>query len=102
MQAQNGMPSGTSMTSTTPAARAAAPELTAAEAALIVAFAEVATPAGVHIAAPDDALVGRVASALGGLGARFAGEYPKMLHALDLAALPLSGKRLSQLPVGRR
>ena len=76
--------------------------LTAQDALRIVALAEVATPAGRHVRAPDGALVAEIAAALPHLGPRFAKDYGKLLLALDLAAVPLTGRRFSELDVEAR
>ncbi|MCB9626864.1 MAG: GMC family oxidoreductase [Sandaracinaceae bacterium] len=69
---------------------------------LVLAIAEVATPAGVHVRPPNSETVRRVERILAGLGSEGLGVYSGMLHALDLAGVPLAGQRLTQLPLAER
>lgn len=70
--------------------------------ATLLAIVEAACPAGRRLAAPDASIVEPIHRALDQLlpGAR--GAYDALVRTLDLAAVPLTGRRLSKLPVSRR
>jgi choline dehydrogenase-like flavoprotein len=76
--------------------------LGSADARRIVAFAEAATPAGRFHRAPDAELVAAVAAGIEEMGPPIRDHYRAMLLALDLAALPVAGRRLSELPLPAR
>ncbi|NUN12447.1 MAG: GMC family oxidoreductase [Myxococcales bacterium] len=78
------------------------PRLDAADARRIVLLAEAVTPAGQTVAAPDADLVNHVWAILLRIGSEAAGRYGTLLSALDVAAIPLAGRRLFDLPVELR
>ena len=69
----------------------------------LLALAEVATPAGEHIQAPGALFLSEVADVVADLyGPNGGGLYRALLQSIELAAIPLSGSRLSRLPVEKR
>ncbi|MBK8692743.1 MAG: GMC family oxidoreductase [Deltaproteobacteria bacterium] len=72
------------------------------EARVLLAIAEAATPAGRHVRAPDARTVDAVEAVLERFGPSADRAWLTALHALDLAAIPLSGARLSSLPIAAR
>ncbi|MCA9607736.1 MAG: hypothetical protein KC619_19140, partial [Myxococcales bacterium] len=72
--------------------------LTPDERFAVVAIAQVATPAGALVPTPDGAMVDAVVRLVDGLGAGTLSGYRKLLSALDAAAIPLTGSRLTSLP----
>ena len=74
----------------------------AEEARVLLAIAEAATPAGRHVRAPDARTVDAVEAVLERFGPSADRAWLAGLQALDLAALPLAGARLSSLPIGAR
>jgi len=66
------------------AATRAAASLAAADARRVIALAEVATPAGEHVRAPDAEMVALVAMGLERMGSPLREHYGKLLLALDL------------------
>jgi choline dehydrogenase-like flavoprotein len=69
----------------------------------LLALAEVATPAGEHIQAPGALFLSEVADVVADLyGPNGGGLYRALLQSIELAAIPLSGSRLSRLPVAKR
>ncbi|MDH5492813.1 MAG: GMC family oxidoreductase, partial [Myxococcales bacterium] len=63
---------------------------------------EAATPGGEHVAQPDWQTVDAVAELMGSFGEAAFSGYARLLHLVDLAALPFAGRRLSRLRVDRR
>lgn len=72
------------------------------DARLLLRIAEAAAPAGRVIPAPDGAMIARVQLIVGGIGPNAWTAYCALARALDLAALPLSGRRLSKLALHKR
>lgn len=72
------------------------------EVRLLVAVAEAVTPEGAHVRAPSREIVAAVEDALTRTGRAALVGYGPLLRALDLAAVPLAGARLSELPVEAR
>lgn len=77
-------------------------ELSPARRRLLLALAEASTPGGEIVRAPDLDTVARVEALLGELGERALPTYGRMLELADLASVPLTGRRLSKLPVAER
>ncbi|MEZ4338730.1 MAG: GMC family oxidoreductase [Sandaracinaceae bacterium] len=73
------------------------PTLSPAERFALVAIAEVATPAGRLVPMPDGATVDAVARLVDSFGSGTLGGWRGLLRALDAAAIPLAGSRLSSL-----
>lgn len=71
--------------------------LTPAERWTFLQIAEVATPAGERIPAPDASTIEEVEKFVDGLGRGTLLGYRALLRALDVAAVPLTGKTLSSL-----
>ncbi|HJL19023.1 MAG TPA: GMC family oxidoreductase [Sandaracinaceae bacterium LLY-WYZ-13_1] len=65
-------------------------------------IAEAATPPGEHVPLPDARTIDNVERLLSRFGPTGLHGYRAMLRALDLAAIPLTGSRLSTLPPDRR
>ncbi|MFO0606914.1 MAG: GMC family oxidoreductase [Polyangiales bacterium] len=76
--------------------------LAADDAALALALAEVAAPAGRFVAAPGPRTVDRLEEVLGRFGEEAARAWLTGLRALDLAGVAAAGGRLSSLPPLRR
>lgn len=76
--------------------------LTPRERHALVAIAEVATPPGRWVPAPDGAMVDAVAQLVDGLGAGTLSGYRAILTALDLASVPFAGAALSSLDEAAR
>ncbi len=83
-----------------PAARP--PRLSEESAALLLAIAEVATPVGAHVRAPDVETVRDVEKVLARLGDDGMTAYAGVLRLLDAAAIPIAGRRLSKLAPSAR
>jgi hypothetical protein len=67
------------------------------------ALAEVVTPPGQHLPAPDERMLAEIEEIVGELyGPSGQGIYRGLLHTIELAAIPLSGRRLSRLAVDER
>ncbi|NOY92510.1 MAG: GMC family oxidoreductase [Deltaproteobacteria bacterium] len=77
-------------------------KLSAGERRLLLALAEAATPAGQVVPSPDGETVARVEALLASLSPKAVRAYGHALRAVDLAALPLTGRRLSKLSLERR
>lgn len=71
-----------------------------ADVALLRRLAEAATPPGRLVGTASDETIHRVYTVVAGMGA-WTG-YLAMARTLDLAAIPLTGRRLSRLPIPRR
>lgn len=71
--------------------------LTPSERFTLLRIAEAATPPGAHIRLPDGETIARVEGLVSRLGAGGMRGYRSALVALDLAAVPLTGQRLSAL-----
>lgn len=69
---------------------------------ILLAIAEVLTPAGAVLPAPGEATVEAVRSVLGHVGPRGEWGYRALLRLLDLASVPTTGRRLSALDIDRR
>lgn len=69
---------------------------------ILLSVAEVATPAGRVLGPPDAGTVEATARLLGGISPGVLRGYGALLSALDAAALPVAGGRLSRLPAERR
>lgn len=69
---------------------------------ILLALAEVATPAGELLRPPDVTLPERALEAAAELSPFDVRAYLASLRALDLAAVPLTGRRLAALPVSER
>lgn len=80
------------------AARQAQALLSEREASTLLAIAEAATPAGSHVPRPDRRTVAEVTELLSEMGSKALKTYRGLLRLVDLAAVPLSGRRLSALP----
>ena len=76
--------------------------LSATERGLLLALAEAATPAGRYVPAPDLETVTRTEALLLRFDPQALSAYGYLLRALDLAAVPLTGQRLSKLSVDKR
>jgi len=76
--------------------------LSAGERRLLLALAEAAAPAGRYVPAPDLDTIARVEALLAMFGPKAVSTYGHMLRVADLAAVPLTGRRLSKLPVAKR
>ncbi len=68
----------------------------------LLRIAEVATPPGNRISLPNASTVDSVHALLARMGSSTATGYRALLRALDLAAVPLYGSRLSALPQEER
>lgn len=79
-----------------------ADHLVHAERKVLLRIAEVATPVGRRVPVPDDALVTSVERLVERFDSRGVVGYRVLVRALDLAAVPLTGRRLSQLPTAKR
>lgn len=64
---------------------------------ILMAIAEVATPPGAHVPQFDADMLDRVDNVVRRLGPGGPAGYGAMLRVVDLAAVPLSGRRLSRL-----
>ncbi len=73
------------------------PHFGAADAELLLRIAEVATPGGLHVRAPDARTVADVEKVLERFGEGALAIYVQLLRALDLAAIPVAGRRLWDL-----
>lgn len=82
--------------------QASARRIGADEARLLLAIAEAAAPAGAFVSAPGPAMVDAVEHALDRFGAPADRAWRAALHALDVAAVAVSGSRLSALPIEAR
>ncbi|MBL4636875.1 MAG: hypothetical protein JKY56_23690, partial [Kofleriaceae bacterium] len=70
---------------------------------ILLALAEVATPAGAHVQIPGEFLLAQVDEIVGDLyGPNGQGLYRALLQSVEMAAIPLSGRRLSSLPRDKR
>lgn len=69
---------------------------------LLLRIAEAATPSGAVIPTPTRHTIHRVHAIVIGMGPSAWGGYRKMAQALDVAAMPFCGRRLSRLPIPRR
>ncbi len=70
---------------------------------ILLALAEVATPAGEHVQAPGDFFLAQVADVIADLyGPDGMGVYRALLQTVELAAIPLAGRRLSRLAKDKR
>ncbi len=78
------------------------PRFGADDAALLLRIAEVATPGGVHVRPPDARTVADVEKLLERAGDEGMTVYVGLLRALDVAAVAVAGRRLSQLEKGAR
>lgn len=76
--------------------------LSPSERFVFLRIAEAATPPGAHVPLPDAATIDRVERMLTRYGPTGLNGYRAMLTALDLAAVPLKGARLSTLPPEER
>lgn len=76
--------------------------LSTRDAATLLAVAEAATPAGSHVPQPDRRTVAEVCELVSAMGPNALGTYKRLLHLLDLAAVPRTGRRLSALPEAKR
>lgn len=85
-----------------PVGRDSRPRFAAADAELLIRIAEAATPGGKHVRTPDMETVRDVEKVLEKLGADGLTAYAGMLRALDLAAIPFTGRRLSELELDAR
>lgn len=72
------------------------------EVRLLLSLAEAATPVGEHVRAPSVDMVQRIEALLEPAGGTASKGYAALLHALDLASLPTTGQRLSELPLETR
>jgi choline dehydrogenase-like flavoprotein len=78
------------------------PHLSIDEQWTLLRIAEVATPAGRSVPIADASTLAEVERFLDRIGKTAASAYRGLVHALDLAAIPLSGRRLSSLaPIDR-
>ncbi len=77
-------------------------ELTLSEQWTLLRIAEAATPPGRAVPLPDGQTIDSVHRLLARLGGPTASAYRALVTALDLAAVPLSGRRLSALPLEQR
>ncbi len=68
----------------------------------LLRIAEAATPAGAHVPLPDGETIAAVHRLLGRLGPATTHAYRALVRALDLAAVPLTGRRLASLSVEER
>ncbi len=68
----------------------------------LLRIAEAATPQGEHVPLPDGDTIASVHRLLARLGPATTNAYRALVTALDLAAVPLAGRRLSSLPVEER
>ncbi len=75
---------------------------TAGDRLTFVRIAEAAAPAGAHIPPPDAATLDATLRIVSGFGSSGPAAYRALLRAVDLAALPLTGRRLAALPLARR
>lgn len=80
-----------------PVGRESRPRFDASDAELLIRIAEVAAPGGRYVRAPDHQTVRDVEKVLEKAGADGLTAYAGLLRALDLAAIPIAGRRLSQL-----
>lgn len=69
---------------------------------IILALAEVVTPAGRILGEPGDPAIDALETILGDLGPAVARGYQMLLDALELAGVPVEGRELSRLPRDRR
>lgn len=72
------------------------------QARVLLAIAEAATPAGRYVRAPGSRTVDAVETVLDRFGPSADRAWLAGLQALDLAAIPLAGARLSSLPLAAR
>ncbi len=77
-------------------------QLTPRERFVLVAIAEVATPPGRLVPPPDGETVDAVARLVDSFGPGTLSGYRALLNALDAAAVPVAGARLSSLPLDAR
>lgn len=68
----------------------------------LLRIAEAATPPGAAVPLPDGQTIASVNRLLDRLGSGTAAAYRALVHALDLAGVPLTGSRLSSLPAEQR
>ncbi|MCP4444950.1 MAG: GMC family oxidoreductase [Myxococcales bacterium] len=70
---------------------------------VLLALAEVATPAGEHVQAAGAFLLSEVENVVADLyGPNGQGIYRRLLQSIEMAAVPLSGRRLSKLSLEKR
>jgi choline dehydrogenase-like flavoprotein len=70
---------------------------------VLLALAEVVTPPGEHLPAPDARMLAQVEEIVADLyGPNGQGIFRGLLQTVELAAIPLSGRRLSYLPLEQR
>ena len=77
-------------------------ELSLSEQWTLLRIAEAATPAGAHVPMPDGRVIEGVHRLMRQLGPTVTTGYRALVRALDVASVPLTGKRLSALSVEER
>src|SRR5262245_34267630 len=77
-------------------------QLSVSEQWTLLRIAEAATPPGRYVGLPDGGTIESVERILSTVENGTSAAYRALVHALDLAAVPLSGKRLSALPIEER